>query len=89
MSEVWQNLVAGGSAGIFADTLLHPFDTVNTRMKVQAHLYGHGGFFKTARKILLAEGARGLYAGLGATLLSAMPSTAVYFAVRTFHDLPH
>ena len=28
-----ENLVAGAIAGLIAETLLHPFDTINTRMK--------------------------------------------------------
>merc|ERR1719159_2014434 len=38
------------------------------------------GVLQTFRSILAAEGARGLYAGLPATLLIAVPNNVLYFA---------
>lgn len=34
----WTNsLIAGGIAGLTAESMLHPFDTVSLRLKVQSH----------------------------------------------------
>ena len=69
--------IAGAWAGLVAETILHPFDTVSTRLKTQATASPrYLGFAHAWRRILAEEGVRGLYGGLGATILFQGPATA-------------
>ena len=36
-----ESAIAGGVAGIIADSLMHPLDTINTRCKVGACMHNH------------------------------------------------
>ena len=75
---VLETLAAGALAGLVAETLMHPLDTVSHRAKV--HPRGdYGSLLGAARLLAREEGARGLFAGLRATLAQGPPSTAVYF----------
>eukprot|EP00002_Diphylleia_rotans_P031651 TRINITY_DN6581_c0_g1_i1.p1 TRINITY_DN6581_c0_g1~~TRINITY_DN6581_c0_g1_i1.p1 ORF type:complete len:162 (-),score=31.34 TRINITY_DN6581_c0_g1_i1:174-659(-) len=75
-------MLSGAFAGGLADTVMHPFDTVKTRLQAQvAAPYRYTGMLHAFRTILAQEGIRGLYGGLGATMYSAIPATAVYFVV--------
>jgi solute carrier family 25 (mitochondrial S-adenosylmethionine transporter), member 26 len=80
------DLVAGGIAGVVADSIIHPVDTVKARMQVMRALPGRSpkyasmadGFRTIARK----EGVwRGLYAGYGTVLLGTIPTHGIMFAV--------
>jgi hypothetical protein len=74
---VLENSLAGAAAGLVGETLCHPFDTVNTRLKVMP---GRVGFLAATQQIVGREGPRALFAGMGATLLASVPSSALYFA---------
>ena len=75
---VWETLAAGALAGLVAETLMHPLDTVSHRAKV--HPRGeYGSLLGAARLLAREEGVRGFFAGLRATLAQGPPSTAVYF----------
>ncbi|GBG33986.1 Mitochondrial carrier protein [Hondaea fermentalgiana] len=67
-----------------AETCMHPLDTISTRLKVQGvdvAEKGYQGVFGTARTMIVQEGPGSLFRGVSATLLGAMPSSALYFAV--------
>jgi len=76
-----RSFVAGAWAGLVAESILHPFDTVSTRLKAQAAASPkYTGFAQAVRTIVAEEGVLGgLFAGIGATLLFAGPATAIYF----------
>jgi len=78
-----QHFCAGAVAGTVADTMMHPFDTINTRLKVQQSVQKSAGFniMGVAKSVVKHEGVTGLFGGLSATLLCALPSTAIYFGV--------
>ena len=62
-----------------------PLDVVKTRLQV-AHASaggagGYGGIRSSLRTIIAEEGTRGLYRGLGPTLVALLPNWAVYFTV--------
>ena len=78
-----ENFVAGAFAGLFAETWLHPFDTINTRMKV-VRTEAKRGVLATCRQVVRTEGVAALYAGVGATVIASFPSTAIYFGVYEF-----
>ena len=60
-----------------------PLDVVKTRLQI-AHASSSGeyaGLRSSVKTILREEGARGLYRGLGPTLVALLPNWAVYFTV--------
>lgn len=58
---------AGGIAGLSADLILFPLDTIKTRLQSSSGFRGSGGFTR-------------LYAGLGSACIGSIPSAAVFFA---------
>ena len=76
---------AGAWAGIISETLLHPFDTVSTRLKAQVFdPPKYSSFTDACRTILREEGTRGFYGGVGATIIFQGPATAIYFGAYEF-----
>ena len=79
------SFIAGALAGTCADTILHPLDTVNTRIKAQVGKHAlQKSMLSFAREIFHSEGGRGFYRGLSATLLQAVPMNAIYFGAYEF-----
>jgi hypothetical protein len=78
--DVLNGLVGGCIAGSLADVLMHPFDTINIRQKVMRKpTFAYRSTLLTALTIVQTEGHRGLFRGVGASAISALPSNAVYF----------
>lgn len=67
-TELVAELVAGGIAGCTVDVVLHPIDTLKTRLQAAT------GFSE-------AGGLRGLWRGVSAPALAGMPASAVFWAV--------
>lgn len=84
-SETWtivSDLIAGAIAGVCCDTLLHPVDTVKSRLHVQAGPpFKYRSMIHGFQLISRQEGIRrGLYAGFGAVLAGTIPTHAIMFA---------
>lgn len=84
-SEKWtiiSDLVAGAIAGLCCDGILHPIDTVKSRLHVQrGPPFKYHSMLHAFRLIAQQEGIRkGLYAGFGAVLVGTVPAHAVMFA---------
>jgi len=62
------NFAAGFTAGIAADLLLHPIDTLKTRIQARQGFRAAGGF-------------SGLWCGLTPVLLRSVPCSALFFVV--------
>lgn len=88
-------IFAGGFAGMISWASTFPFDVIKSRMQAD----GNGGNFLYKGAIdcfvqnYKTSGLRGLYSGLGPTLLRAFPTNAVIFYVYTlvsgfFKDRP-
>lgn len=64
---------------------LRPVDPNSTALKQQPHITKTSsrqlGTFAMVRRIFAKEGFRGIYAGLGPTLVMGIPSTAFYYTV--------
>lgn len=82
----WNNAVSGGFAAVVAKTGVFPLDLIRKRLQVQGPTrsrYVHPnipvyiGVYGTARDIVRAEGARGLYKGLTVSLVKAAPLSAI------------
>lgn len=80
------NMAGGATAAIVATLMNTPVDVIAQRLQLQGasstvagHRYNGGmhAFYVIAKR----EGVRGLYRGLGATLISFVPSSAIWWAV--------
>lgn len=76
------NAFAGGMAGGLTAAFVCPLDVLKTRLQLQrtSHLR-RGGIAGGLSSIVKEEGLKGLYRGLGPTLLALLPNWAVYFTV--------
>ncbi|CAH0513907.1 unnamed protein product [Peronospora belbahrii] len=73
-------LCSGAVAGIVADSLLHPLEVINLRMKIQQHPNSkYSGIIRSIKTILKEEGVRGYFGGIGTTLLASPVCAAMYF----------
>ena len=87
--------VAGGVAGLVADLIMHPLDTIKARLQVQVSMRSmaggregaseyrprpYRGVWDCALRVYREQGVRrGLYAGLSAVLLGSVPASALTF----------
>jgi mitochondrial ornithine carrier protein len=80
---LWQQAVAGASAGMSYNFLFFPADTVKSRMQTSA--VGSGELKRTfsqeARILWHQHGLRGLYRGCGITVLRSAPASAFIFMI--------
>lgn len=74
-------LSAGSAAGISV-CACYPLDVVRTRLVAQMsyNTVKYTGILQALRTIVAEEGFRGLYRGLGTTLLVAVPNVAICFS---------
>lgn len=70
------NLLAGGAARAFAGFLLMPLTVIKVRY--ESSLYNYGSIPGAARDILRRHGARGFFAGFGATAVRDAPYAGLY-----------
>ncbi|GAX83249.1 hypothetical protein CEUSTIGMA_g10675.t1 [Chlamydomonas eustigma] len=76
------NAFSGAIAGALTATFVCPLDVLKTRLQVQRISERHGGgIAKGLANIVRQEGLKGLYRGLGPTLVALLPNWAVYFTV--------
>ena len=80
---LWQQAVAGASAGVSYNFLFFPADTVKSRMQTVAvgGLAVRRTFWAEATVVWQQHGLRGLYRGCGITCLRSAPSSAFIFMV--------
>ncbi|GAA0183130.1 secondary carrier transporter [Lithospermum erythrorhizon] len=86
LSEPTQAAIANGIAGMTASlssqTIFVPIDVVSQKLMVQ----GYSGYTKysggmdVVRKVVKADGIRGLYRGFGLSVMTYSPSSAVWWA---------
>uniref|UniRef100_A0A6M2F9V7 S-adenosylmethionine transporter n=1 Tax=Populus davidiana TaxID=266767 RepID=A0A6M2F9V7_9ROSI len=67
LHAVYEGIIAGGAAGVIAEAVLYPIDTIKTRLQAI-----HGG-----GKINL----KGLYSGLAGNLAGVLPASAIFVGV--------
>ncbi|XP_044255563.1 mitochondrial thiamine pyrophosphate carrier [Tribolium madens] len=83
------SLVSGSLAGLFAKTVVYPFDLAKKRLQIQGFEQGRvefGQFFKCRGlndcliRIYKVEGLSGLFKGLSPSLIKAVVTTALHFS---------
>lgn len=74
-----ERLVAGGCAGMIASSIVYPIEVVKTMLTMYPGKYaGIGAAF---RGVIAEVGPKGLYAGLGPTLIAMFPYVGVEFMI--------
>ncbi|WVZ57737.1 hypothetical protein U9M48_008084 [Paspalum notatum var. saurae] len=82
MGDVAKDLTAGTVGGAAQLVVGHPFDTIKVKLQSQPTPPRYAGAGDAVRQTLAAEGARGLYKGMGAPLATVAAFNAVLFTVR-------
>ncbi|KAI0801893.1 mitochondrial carrier domain-containing protein [Irpex lacteus] len=78
------SMIAGAGGGLVASIATCPLDVVKTKLQAQQFTRGQAGYegiFGIVKNILKYDGVRGMYRGLGPTILGYLPTWAIYFAV--------
>ncbi|KAG5922237.1 Amino-acid transporter arg-13 [Claviceps africana] len=80
---LWQQAVAGASAGVSYNFLFFPADTIKSRMQTMpvGSLARKRSFVEEGASLWRQYGLRGLYRGCGITCLRSAPSSAFIFMV--------
>lgn len=82
---IWQQLLAGATAGVTYNFAFFPADTIKSRMQTEAVEAGGGKgkqtFFACGKVLWREQGIKGMYRGCGITVGRAAPSSAFIFAV--------
>lgn len=87
------HFLAGALAGIAQSPICSPIELAKTRMQLRSSSTQFAGPIDCLRHTYKHEGYRGIFKGLGITLLREAPSFGVYFVVyealtKTTNDLP-
>ncbi|CAE6497486.1 unnamed protein product [Rhizoctonia solani] len=81
---VANSAIAGAGAGLVSSIVTCPLDVIKTKLQAQSIAHGSQGYLgirDTIASILKHQGIRGLYRGLGPTVLGYLPTWAIYFSV--------
>lgn len=91
ISQSHENLkhsIAGAGAGIVSSIVTCPLDVAKTRLQNQGIAKPGEKLYKgtvgTLSRIWQEEGIRGLYRGLGPTILGYLPTWAIYFTAYDY-----
>ncbi|RLN74907.1 hypothetical protein BBJ28_00015184 [Nothophytophthora sp. Chile5] len=79
----WTTMFASGAlAGAVATIACYPIDLIRTRLATQLNSdIRYTGIRHAVQRIRAEEGARGLYRGMGATLMVTVPNLAINFTL--------
>ncbi|KAI9462201.1 mitochondrial NAD transporter [Boletus coccyginus] len=78
------SIIAGAGGGFVASIATCPLDVVKTKLQAQRAILGQPGYqgvLDIVKTTLRHDGIRGMYRGLGPTILGYLPTWAIYFAV--------
>ncbi|KAJ4713191.1 putative Mitochondrial carrier protein [Melia azedarach] len=79
---VWREFLWGGIAGAFGEGMMHPVDTVKTRIQSQAIISGsqnQKSILQMVRAVWVADGLRGFYRGVAPGVTGSLATGATYF----------
>lgn len=74
-------LAIGASAGLVAQSVCHPLDTIRRRLQMKGHTYK--GLFDAIKRISAEEGLQGFYRGVVPNAVKIVPNNAIRFLVYT------
>lgn len=85
----WESAFSGACAGAAYNIALFPADTIKSTIQTEAELRPASmsssqvqrSFFSVGKELYRAQGIRGLYAGLGVTVVRSIPSSAIIFLI--------
>ncbi|XP_074317071.1 uncharacterized protein LOC141653260 [Silene latifolia] len=81
---MWREFLWGALAGGFGEGMMHPIDTVKTRIQSQAILCGSQNqktVLQMIRTVWAADGLRGFYRGVAPAFTGSLATGATYFGV--------
>lgn len=81
---LWREFVWGAIAGAFGEGMMHPVDTVKTRIQSQAILHGNQAqksISQMVRSVWAVDGVRGFYKGIAPGVTGSLATAATYFGV--------
>ena len=82
---VYQQMLAGATAGVSYNFLFYPADTIKSRMQTEEisdiTKAGRRTFWAVGKSLWRQQGLKGLYRGCGITVGRSAPSSAFIFAV--------
>ncbi|XP_059440768.1 uncharacterized protein LOC132173322 [Corylus avellana] len=81
---VWREFVWGAIAGAFGEGMMHPIDTIKTRIQSQAILSGsqnQKSVLQMVRTVWVADGLKGFYRGIAPGITGSLATGATYFGV--------
>ncbi|KAK0587587.1 hypothetical protein LWI29_025405 [Acer saccharum] len=79
---VWREFLWGAVAGAFGEGMMHPVDTVKTRIQSQAIFSGsqnQKSISQMVRAVWVADGLRGFYRGITPGVTGSLATGATYF----------
>ncbi|KAL5679611.1 hypothetical protein ACJX0J_005996, partial [Zea mays] len=80
----WREFVWGGMAGAFGEGMMHPVDTLKTRLQSQAIMTGakaQKNIFQMVRTVWASDGLRGFYRGISPGVTGSLATGATYFGI--------
>jgi len=81
---LYQQLLAGATAGVSYNFVFFPADTIKSRMQTEEVTpagNGRARFWSSGKALWQQQGLKGIYRGCGITVARAAPSSAFIFAV--------
>ncbi|GAA5986963.1 hypothetical protein JCM5350_000924 [Sporobolomyces pararoseus] len=76
-----ESMLAGAGAGLVTSVVTCPLDVIKTKLQAGGAHKGPSGLIGTFQHIWTHDGFRGLYRGLGPTIIGYLPTWAIYFFV--------
>ncbi|KAK4395789.1 Mitochondrial magnesium exporter 1 [Sesamum angolense] len=81
---VWREFLWGAIAGAFGEGMMHPVDTIKTRMQSQAFFSGsknQNSALQLVRAVWATDGLAGFYRGIAPGIMGSLATGATYFGV--------
>ncbi|PRQ16330.1 putative mitochondrial carrier protein [Rosa chinensis] len=81
---VWREFLWGGIAGAFGEGVMHPIDTVKTRIQSQAIFSAsqhQKNILQMVRTVWAVDGLKGFYRGIAPGVTGSLATGATYFGV--------
>ncbi|XP_042496879.1 mitochondrial substrate carrier family protein E [Macadamia integrifolia] len=79
---VWREFLWGAIAGAFGEGMMHPVDTIKTRIQSQAVISGfqsQKSILQMVRSVCVADGLSGFYRGIAPGVIGSLATGATYF----------